>query len=49
MLNFFGSKQDRQGTRFSRREFLSVGTLAVGGLSLPDILRARAETGGAQG
>ena len=28
-----------------RREFLRVGTLALGGLSLPDLLRARAATG----
>ncbi|HKA07719.1 MAG TPA: DUF1501 domain-containing protein, partial [Gemmataceae bacterium] len=30
---------------FSRRTFLRVGTLALGGLSLPDLLRLRA-TGG---
>ncbi len=28
-----------------RREFMRVGTLALGGLSLPDLLRARAATG----
>lgn len=44
MLNFLGS-----GHRFcdgvSRRDFLSVGALALGGLALPDVLRGQAKAG----
>src|SRR4029077_12407771 len=42
MLTFFGSKRNRFCDGVSRREFLRVGTLTVGGLSLADILRAKA-------
>src|SRR5690242_5111356 len=41
MLTFFGSP-NRLCDGLSRRDFLRVGALSVGGLSLPDLLRARA-------
>lgn len=41
MLEFFG-RSARTGDGVSRRAFLQVGALAVGGLSLPDLLRSRA-------
>jgi hypothetical protein len=41
MLTFWGSKQ-RFCDGISRREFLKVGTLGVGGLCLADLLRLRA-------
>ena len=44
MLNFWGSKQ-RLCDGLSRRDFLQVGTLAVGGLSLADLLRLTAQGG----
>ncbi len=41
MLNFYGSGH-RSCDGLNRRDFLSVGTLgAIGGLALPDLLRAR--------
>jgi hypothetical protein len=42
MLNIFGGSTRRncEGTR--RRDFLKVGSLGLGGLALPDLLRARA-------
>jgi hypothetical protein len=44
MLTFL---DDRKG--FSRRAFLRVGTLGLGGLALPGLLRARAAASGTQG
>jgi hypothetical protein len=41
MLTFFGSKQ-RYCDRISRRNFLRIGGLAVGGLTLADLLRLEA-------
>ena len=38
-------KSHRLCDGLSRRDFLSVGTLAVGGLTLADVMRARAATG----
>ncbi|MEX0642178.1 MAG: DUF1501 domain-containing protein [Pirellulales bacterium] len=44
MLTFLGRKQSFcDGV--SRRDFLRVGALSVGGLSLPEVLRLRAEAG----
>jgi hypothetical protein len=46
MLNFLNPRTPRakcDGSR--RREFLQVGTLALGGLTLPRLLQARAEAG----
>ncbi|MCA9184509.1 MAG: DUF1501 domain-containing protein [Planctomycetales bacterium] len=40
MLNILGSNHRYRCSRFSRRDFLTVGTLGLTGLSLPDILRA---------
>src|SRR5947199_2383548 len=42
MLEFIG-RADRSCDGVSRRSFLKVGALAVGGLTLPQLLRARAE------
>src|ERR1700726_3783774 len=44
MLTILGPRQ-RLSDRPSRREFLKIGGLALGGLSLPQILRAEAEAG----
>ena len=44
MLTILGRPQ-RMCDRTSRREFLKIGGLALGGLSLPQILRAEAESG----
>lgn len=41
MLNFYGSSQ-RFCDGLARRDFLKVGTLSVGGLTLADLLRLRA-------
>src|SRR5437660_9287285 len=48
MLSFFGSKH-RLCDGLSRREFLKVGALGVGGLTLADLLRLRAHGAGAAG
>ncbi len=45
MLNYFGGKH-RFCDNVSRRDFLRVGALGLGGLTLPDILRLRAEASG---
>src|SRR5258708_2892424 len=37
------SRTTRYGSRCTRRSFLHVGTLALGGISLVDVLRLRAE------
>src|SRR5437870_11351908 len=44
MLTILGRRQ-RLCDKTSRRDFLKIGGLALGGLSLPQILRAEAETG----
>ncbi len=45
MLNILGGKCGRFCDGLSRRTFLQVGGLALGGLSLPQLLRAEAEAG----
>ena len=45
MLTFGGLKHGRFCDGVSRRDFLKVGGLALGGLALPDILRAEAAAG----
>ena len=45
MLTIFGPKTGRFCDGVSRRDFLRIGGLALGGLSLPQILRAEAESG----
>jgi len=42
MLNIFGADRARQCDGTSRRDFLKVGALGMSGLTLPDLLRARA-------
>jgi hypothetical protein len=41
MLNLWGSKTRQECTGISRRDFLTVGTLGVAGLTLSDLLKAR--------
>ena len=41
MLTIHGRSQGRFCDGFSRRDFLRIGGLALGGLSLPEVLRAR--------
>jgi uncharacterized protein (DUF1501 family) len=43
MLTLWGRKQKRLCDGISRREFLRVGSLGAAGLSLPDLLRLRAQ------
>jgi hypothetical protein len=43
MVTFFNGKPDRFCDGFSRRSFLKAGALALGGLSLPEFLRLKAE------
>ncbi len=45
MLSIFGNNHGRFCDGLSRRDFLRIGGLAMGGLSLPQILRAEAESG----
>ena len=45
MLMIDGPKHGRFCDGLSRRDFLRIGGLAMGGLSLPQILRAEAESG----
>jgi len=46
MLTIFGNgKGNRFCDGFSRRDFLKIGGLALGGLSLPEILRAESRSG----
>ena len=45
MLTIFGEKTGRFCDGVSRRAFLQVGALALGGMSLPQILRAEAASG----
>ena len=42
MLSILGSRQ-RLGDNLARRDLLKVGARAVGGLTLADLLRVRAE------
>ncbi len=42
MLTVFGRHRAQYCAGFTRRDFLQVGTLALGGLTLADVLRARA-------
>jgi hypothetical protein len=43
MLTFWGSKQNRFCDGISRRDFLQVGTLGIGGLTLADLLQLQAQ------
>src|SRR5206468_8034414 len=45
MLTIYGSQSGRFCDGVSRRDFLRIGGLALGGLSLPQILRAEAQSG----
>ena len=47
MLNLFFNRRHRNCEGASRREFLKVGTLGVGALGLPTLLRSRAEAAAA--
>jgi uncharacterized protein (DUF1501 family) len=49
MLNFFGPGTARFCDGLSRRSFLKVGALAVGGLTLADLLRLKAHAAGKAG
>src|SRR5881397_1053037 len=42
MLHLWGSRQGTNCDGSTRRDFLKVGVLGMGGLMLPDLLRARA-------
>src|SRR4051812_39000096 len=44
MLTIYGNKNARFCDGHSRRDFLRVGGVGVGGLSLPQVLRAEAAT-----
>ncbi len=43
MLTLFSSRRARDCDGATRRDFLKVGSLGLGGLALPDLLRARSE------
>ena len=45
MLNIAGQRQGRFCDGVSRRDFLKIGGLAMGGMALPEILRAEAKAG----
>src|SRR4051812_25054534 len=45
MLTIFGAKTGRFCDGVSRRDFLRIGGLALGGLSLPQILQAETRSG----
>ena len=47
MLTIWGGNQ-RFCDNVSRRDFLRVGALGLGGLTLPDLLRLRAQSGSGQ-
>ena len=42
MLNFFTGRQTKMCDRIHRRDFLRIGTLGLGGLTLADVMRSRA-------
>ncbi|MBS0264801.1 MAG: DUF1501 domain-containing protein, partial [Planctomycetes bacterium] len=44
MLSIFGNRHGAYCDRHSRRHFLKIGGLALGGLTLPQILRAESST-----
>src|SRR5579864_5289403 len=46
MLTIYGNKNARFCDGVSRRDFLRIGGLALGGLSLPQVLRAEAAQSG---
>jgi Protein of unknown function (DUF1501) len=46
VLTIFGDPQEPFCDRVSRRRFLRIGALGLGGLSLPQLLRAEAKSGG---
>jgi len=43
MLNLFSSRRSRDCGGNTRRDFLKVGTLGMGGMALPDLLRMRSQ------
>ncbi|MGE0610590.1 MAG: DUF1501 domain-containing protein, partial [Pirellulales bacterium] len=45
MLTFTGARRNNFCDRVARRDFLKIGGLAMGGLSLPQMLRAEQKTG----
>ena len=45
MLTLLGNSSNRWCDKRSRRDFLKIGSLAVGGLSLPEMLRAGDQAG----
>jgi len=49
MLNILGRRQSALCDGHSRRQFLKIGGLAMGGLSLPQILQAEQSTSGTAG
>ena len=49
MLNLLGSSQTRFCDGISRRNFLQIGGLALGGMSLPQLLQAEATSRAALG
>ena len=46
MLSIYGNSSGRFCDGVSRRNFLKIGGLGMGGLALPDILRASGSSGG---
>src|SRR5688572_5484353 len=49
MLTIFGGQTDRFCDSLPRRSFLQVGSLALGGLTLPSLLRMQAQGASAGG
>ena len=45
MLTFASHREDRRCDGLSRRGFLRIGGLAMGGLTLPQLLHAEAQAG----
>ena len=45
MITLLGEGQDRFCDGVSRRNFLRIGALSLGGLALPEILQAQAQSG----
>ena len=46
MLSIYGNSSGRFCDGVSRRNFLKIGDLGMGGLALPELLRASASSGG---